>query len=100
MCRKDTKLFAITDKRGRPISVLIASASCPEVGLVEPALNACFTPETPAILIEDKAYDSGPLDASSRARGVEMVVLHKKNRKRVATQDARRLRWNKRRFQS
>ena len=29
------------DKRGRPISVLISSASCHEVGLVEPALDAC-----------------------------------------------------------
>ena len=34
-------------KRGRLISVLISSTSCHEVGLVEPALNTCFMPETP-----------------------------------------------------
>lgn len=88
----------ITDKRGRPISVLISSASCHEVGLVEPALDTCFTSETPVILIGDKAYDSDPLDASLRCRGVEMVAPHKKNRKRAATQDGRRLRRYKRRF--
>ncbi len=97
-CGKGTKLVAITDKRGRPISVLISSASCHEVGLVEPALDACFTSETPAILTGDKAYDSDPLDASLQCRGVEMVAPHKKNRKRAATQDGRRLRRYKRRF--
>ena len=74
-------------KRDRPISVLISSASCHEVGLVEPALDACWTSETPAILIGDKAYGSDPLDASLRCRGVEMVAPHKKNRPRAVTQD-------------
>ena len=50
------------------------------------------------ILIGDKAYDSDPLDASLRSRGVEMVSPHKKNRKKPTTQDGRRLRRYKRRF--
>ena len=50
------------------------------------------------LLIGDKAYDSDPLDASLRDRGVEMVAPHKKNRKKPATQDGRRLRRYKRRF--
>ncbi len=72
-CGKGTKLVAITDKRGRHISILISSASCHEVGLVEPALGACFTSETPAILTGDKAYGYDPLNALLRCRGVEMV---------------------------
>ena len=66
--------------------------------LVEPTLDACFVSETPAILIGDKAYDSDPLDALLRDRGIEMVAPHKKNRKRAATQDGRRLRRYKHRF--
>ncbi len=80
------------------MSVLIASASCHEVRLVEPALDACWTSEPPAVLIGDKAYDSDPLDVSLRCRGTEMIAPHKKNRKRPATQDGRRLRRYKRRF--
>ena len=80
------------------MSVLISSASCHEVGLVEPTLDACFVSAPPAVLIGDKAYDSDPLDASLRCRGIEMVSPHKKNRKRPVTQDGRRLRQYKRRF--
>lgn len=97
-CGKGTKLVAITEKRGRPVSVLITSASCHEVRLVEPALDACWTSESPAVLIGDKAYDSDPLDAALRRRGTEMVSPHRKNRKKPATQDGRRLRRYKRRF--
>ncbi|MDE0089083.1 MAG: hypothetical protein OXU23_25420 [Candidatus Poribacteria bacterium] len=66
--------------------------------MVEPALDVCWTSETPAVLIGDKAYDSDPLEASLRCWGVEMVSPHKKNRPRPATQDGRRLRRYKRRL--
>ena len=56
--------MAITEKRGRPVSVLIANASCHEVRLVEPTLDACIVSELPILLMGDKAYDSDPLDAS------------------------------------
>ncbi|MCG9126306.1 hypothetical protein JT359_01775 [Candidatus Poribacteria bacterium] len=88
----------MTEKQGRPISILICSASCHEVSLVEPTLDACFVSETPAVLIGDKAYDSVPLDALSRGRSIEMIVPHKKNRKRVATKDVRSLRRYKHSF--
>ncbi len=97
-CGKGRKLVAITEKSGRPVSVLITDASCHEVRLVEPALDACWTSENPAVLIGDKAYDADPLDASLRGRGIEMVAPHKKNRPKQATQDGRRLRRYKRRF--
>ena len=45
-----------------------------------------------------QSIDSDPLDALLRCRGTEMVAPHKKNRKRPATQDGRRLRRYKRRF--
>ena len=66
--------------------------------LVEPTLDACFVSEVPVILIGDKAYDSDPLDASLSDRGIDRVAPHKKNRKKAATQDGRRLRRYKRRF--
>ena len=45
-CGKGTKLMAITEKRGRPIGVLmVSSASAHEVRLVEPTLDACFVSE-------------------------------------------------------
>ena len=90
--------MAITEKRGKPVSVLIASASAHEVSLVASTLDTCIVSESPAILIGDKAYDSDPLDASLRERGINMVAPHKRNRKRPATQDGRRLRRYKRRF--
>ncbi|MDE0638394.1 MAG: transposase [Candidatus Poribacteria bacterium] len=77
-CGKGTKLVAITEKSGRSVSVLITDASCHEVCLVEPALDACWTSESLAVLIGDKAYDSDPLDAVLRYRGTEMVAPHKK----------------------
>ena len=52
----------------------------------------------PVILIWEKVYDSNPLDVSLRDRGVEMLSPHKRNRKKPATQDGRRLRRYKRRF--
>lgn len=90
--------MAITEKRGRPISVMIASASPHEVRLVESTLAARFVSELPVILIGDKAYDSDPLDASLWDRGIDMVAPHRKNRKKPATQDGRRLRRYKHRF--
>ena len=90
--------MAITEKRGRPIGVLISSASTHERCLVEPTLDACIVSALPVILIGDKAYNSDPLDVSLRSRGVAMIAPHKKNRKKPATQDRRRLRRYKHRF--
>ena len=67
--------------------------------MVEATLKARVVSKPPAILIGDKAYDSDPLDAVLRCEGIEMIAPHKKNRKRPATQDGRRLRRYKRRFQ-
>ena len=90
-CDQGTKLIAITEKHGRLIGVLICSASCLEVGIVEPTLDACFVGENPTVLIGDIAYDLNPLDTLLWGRCIEMIIPHKKNRKRAVTQDGRRL---------
>ena len=95
---KGTKLMALADSNGFPISVYTASASPHEVTLVGETLAQVFTTEPPERLIGDKAYDSDPLDAELKEQGVEMIAPHKSNRKKAATQDGRPLRRYKRRW--
>lgn len=49
-------------------------------------------------MIADKAYDSDPLRARLKRRGIELIVPHKANRVRPATQDGRKLRRYRRRW--
>lgn len=95
---KGTKVMAICDSAGLPVSVSVHSASPHEVTLVEDVLEACFTQELPERLIGDRAYDSDDLDAELAERGIEMIAPHRKNRKKVQTQDGRKLRRYKRRW--
>jgi transposase len=89
---KGTKLMALADASGLPLAVHAASASPQEVTLVEATLEASFLGEEPERLIGDRAYDSDPLDAALRERGVEMIAPHHRNRKKPETQDRRKLR--------
>ena len=95
---KGTKLMALADRSGLPLAVHAASASPHEVTLVEATLEASFLGEEPERLIGDRAYDSDPLDAALRERGVEMIAPHHRNRKKPETQDRRKLRRYKRRW--
>ena len=95
---KGTKLMAVADSNGFPLAVHAASASPHEVTLVQATIAQVFTAERPERLIGDKAYDSDPLDEELAAQGVEMIAPHKANRKKVATQDGRKLRRYKRRW--
>jgi transposase len=95
---KGTKLMAMADRFGFPISVYTASASPHEVTLVGETLAQVLTLEGPERLIGDKAYDSDPLDEELAEQGIEMIAPHKSNRKKVATQDGRVLRRYKRRW--
>jgi transposase len=99
---KGTKLMAISDNVGLPISIHIASASPHEVTLAEATLSKCFVTanEKPERLIgEDKAYDSDPLDERLAIEyGIEMISPHRFNRHRSGTQDGRSLRRYKRRW--
>lgn len=95
---KGTKLMALADASGPPLSVCAASASPHEVTLVEETLDGRFVSEKPERLIGDRAYDSDPLDAQLREEGIEMIAPHRRNRKKSKTQDGRKLRRYKRRW--
>jgi transposase len=66
--------------------------------LVEVTLAARFVSPLPQRLIGDRAYDSDPLDSRMRARGIELIAPHRRDRKRPRTQDGRPLRRYKRRW--
>jgi len=95
---KGTKLVALADASGLPLSVRAASASPHEVTLVGETLDARFVSEKPERLIGDRAYDSDPLDEALAGRGIEMIAPHRRNRKKKKTQDGRKLRRYKRRW--
>jgi transposase len=65
---------------------------------VEETLSHVVTERKPEILVYDRAADSDPLRARLKAQGVELVCPHRSNRKKVPTQDGRKLRRYKRRW--
>lgn len=95
---KGTKIMAVADGAGFPLAVYTDSASPHEVKLVGATLAEVFTKQLPERLIGDKAYDSDPLDAELTEQGIQMIAPHKRNRKKPATQDGRKLRRYKRRW--
>ncbi len=91
--------MAIADVSGFPVAAHIESASPHEVRLVEDTVDSSFTPYAPDMIIGDKAYDSDKLDQSlAEERGIELIAPHKRNRKKPATQDGRKLMRYKRRW--
>jgi transposase len=54
--------------------------------------------QKPERVIADKGYDSDPLRQRLRRRGIELIVPHRKNRRKPPTQDGRALRRYKRRW--
>jgi len=90
--------MAIADRHGLPVALWVGSASPHEITLVEPTLDQLLTPQPPARLLGDKAYDSDPLDKRLKEeRGIELIAPHRSN-KRSRTQDGRPLRRYKRRW--
>ena len=90
--------MVVTDRTGVPLALDTCTASRHEVRLVQNTLETRFIPDLPERLIGDKAYDSDPLDFELSALGIEMIAPHRKNRKKVKTQDGRKLRRYKRRW--
>lgn len=89
---KGTKIMAIADSSGLPISVWTTGASTHEVKLVEQTIDRRFIREKPKRLVGDLAYDSDPLDDKLKKRKIKLIAPHKSNRKKQATQDGRELR--------
>lgn len=95
---KGTKLMAITDASGLPISVNVASATPHEVTLVEETIEQMETSRNPKRLIGDKAYDSDPLDTTLKKHNIELIAPHRRGRVQEKTQDERKLRRYKKRW--
>jgi transposase len=88
---KGVKIMAIVDRHGLPLAVTTHAANHHEVTLVQLTFDFYMIEAKPENLIDDKAYDSDPLDEAMRAQGTEMISPHRSNKKRK-TQDGRRLR--------
>lgn len=95
---KCTKLMVIADTAGLPLAVHAASASPPEVTLVEATLAQTVTLARPQRLIGDRAYDSDPLDQRLARQGIALIAPHRTNRSKPKTQDERILRRYQRRW--
>lgn len=104
---KGTKWMVVVDGQGVPLGNYLDSASPAEVTLAETTLAAIRVPrgshpgrprQNPERLIADKAYDSDPLRARLKRRGIDLIVPHKGGRVRPATQDGRKLRRYRRRW--
>jgi hypothetical protein len=87
---KGTKIMAVADRHGLPVSICIESATPHEVKLATSTLVQMVVPDAPGHLIGDNAYDSDKLDAQLRHYGIEVIAPHRSNR-RIKTQDDRRL---------
>ena len=76
-CRagKATKVMAIADSDGFPLSVAIAGGNRHDVVLTDRTLDAAFVNELPPRLIGDKAWDSAPHAAALREeRNIELIA--------------------------
>ncbi|HEY1064537.1 MAG TPA: IS5 family transposase [Pirellulales bacterium] len=99
--------MVVVDGQGVPLACQITSASPAEVTLIEstldeidvqPSVEGDPAPQ-PERLIYDRAADSDPLRTRlQEERGIELICPHRKNRKKKATQDGRKLRRYKRRW--
>lgn len=77
---KGSKVMAITAKGSRPLFLRVFSATPFETKLVAPTIKHRFSRTRVGKLVGDRACDSGPLDKQLKAKGVELVVPHKRNR--------------------
>jgi hypothetical protein len=85
---KGTKIMAVSDRHGLPVSICIESATPHEVKLATSTLVQMVVPDAPEHLIGDNAHDSDKLDAQLRHYGIEVIAPHRSNR-RIKTQDER-----------
>jgi transposase len=90
--------MAIVTKRSRPLALKVFSATPFETTLVEQTIKERFSKARIRQLVGDRAYDSDPLDQKLRAKGVELIAPHKRNRRKSKTQDGRKLRHYRKRW--
>ena len=99
--------MVVVDGQGIPLGKQLYSASPNEVRLAEETLASIRVKrrqrggrprQKPVRVIADRAYDSDPLRQRLAARGIELIVPHRQNRRKPPTQDGRALRRYKRRW--
>ena len=89
--------MVLTDAAGLPLGIDTASASPHEVTLIEPLIEKRVLRCKPRRLIYDAAADSDPLRQRLKRRGIYLICPHRRNRRKVPTQDGRKLRRYRRR---
>ena len=98
--------MVVVDGQGIPIGSTLASASPAEVKLAEETLETVKVPrkgrgrpkKRPLRLIADKAYDSDPLRKRLKVFKIDLIVPHRKNRKKAKIQDGRKLKRYRKRW--
>jgi transposase len=95
---KGVKIMGIVDRQGLPLAVSTHAANHHEVTLVQLTFDFYMIEAKPESLIGDKAYDSDKLDEELGQQGIEMIAPHRSSRRRLRTQDGRRLRRYQRRW--
>jgi transposase len=91
--------MVVADSQGIALGSTLASASLSEFKLSEETLETVKVPRNsrgrpqkrPLRLIADKGYDSDPLRKRLKLFKIDLIVLHRKNRKRPKVQDGRKL---------
>ena len=104
---KGTKWLVVADGQGVPLGDHLHSASAAEVKLVARTLASIRVRrrhhpgrprQKPQRLIANRGYDSDPLRQQLARHGIELIVPHRKNRRKPPTQDGRALGRYKRRW--
>jgi transposase len=97
----------LVDGAGIPLGDHLHAASPSEVRLAQVTLQSIRVGrrhrpgrprQKPERLIADRGYDSDPLRQQLARRGIELIVPHRRNRRKPPTQDGRALRRYKRRW--
>ena len=88
---KGVKIMAIVDRCGLPLSIGTHSAQRCEAKLVQLSLDLVILDDHPENLVGGKVYDSDPLDAEVKKRGVGMIVPYRRYRTRPKTPEGHRL---------
>jgi len=84
--------MAVVTKKSRPLALSVFSATPFEGTLLEQTIKERFSKTKIRRIVAHRAYDSDPLDERLRRRGIKLISLHKRNRRKLKTQDGRRLR--------
>jgi len=103
---KGTKWMVVVDGQGIPIGSTLASALPAKVKLAEENLETVSVlrigrgrpGKRPLRLIADKGYDGDPLRKHLKKLKIDLIVPHKRNRKKPKTQDGGKLRRYRKRW--